>query len=117
VIRAMPQDLPPQNRPWMLSPEQERIVRESWAAGLRRDEVCRLAGVSRDRLMARLRDQLSDLPRRGRGNGGNHRGVDPSPAEIALATAAIRRSWPVERWLGLAPESATCRQKNFGADD
>lgn len=97
--------LPPQNRPWLLAPDEERGIRAAWAAGARRDEICRAFGISRDRLVARLGDQLRDLPRRGRGTGGAHRGHDPSPAEIELATATLRRGWSEDRWLGRSPES------------
>lgn len=82
-----------------LSPEQEQQVRQLWAAGASRDEVARAAGVSTDMLIARLKDQLADLPRRGRG--GNRRGAspDPTPDEILEATAELRKRWTPDRWL------------------
>jgi hypothetical protein len=91
--------VPPQNRPRYLTPDQERIVRESWVAGMSRDEVARAAGITVDMLVIRLKDQLADLPRRGRG--GNRRAPtpDPTPAEIRARAAILRRSWPAERYL------------------
>ena len=66
----------------LLTPDQERTVREQWAAGATRDEVARAAGVSVDVIRARLEDQLADLPRRGRGGGWRKPTSDPSPEEI-----------------------------------
>ena len=89
----------PMNQRRYLSPEQEQQVRQLWAAGASRDEVARAAGVSTDMLIARLKDQLADLPRRGRG--GNRRGPtpDPTPDEILEATAELRKRWTPDRWL------------------
>jgi hypothetical protein len=96
--------LPPQNRPRLLAPAQEQLVRRAWAAGVRRDEVARLAGISIHVLEARFRDQLRDLPRRPRGVGGGHRGGDPTPDEIAERAAEVRSLWSEDRWLGRPPD-------------
>jgi len=96
--------LPPQNRPRYLTAEQEAAVRQAWAAGLSRDEVCRAAGITQHVLIARFADQLRDLPRPGRGAHAVRRaGAGPHPIEIRLATHDYRRSWPEERWLGRLP--------------
>lgn len=90
---------PPAPRRKLLSPEQLELARKLWAEGASRDEVCREIGVTVDRFNARLRDQLADLPRRGRG--GNRRAPTPDPtiAEIRSRCAELRRRWPAERWL------------------
>lgn len=85
-----------------LDAEQERIVREAWSRGVPTQSCAVLAGVSVDRLLARLKDQLADLPRRGRGRGGRAQD-DPAPEEIAIAAAEIRARWTEERWLGTKP--------------
>jgi hypothetical protein len=68
------------------------------AAGSTRDEAARAAGISRSMLEQRLRDQLKDL-RVGRGR--RERGrvyVDPTPEEIRLRAAMVRRTWTPDRW-------------------
>lgn len=95
--------LPPQNQPRLLTPDQERIIREAWAAGIRRDDVCRMAGVSLHVFEARRKDQLANLPPRPRGVGGRYRCPLPSPVEIKLAAHEARQRWSEERWLGLDP--------------
>jgi hypothetical protein len=90
---------PPAQPRKLLTPEQLARARELWLAGGSRDEVARGIGVTIDTLRARMADQLADLPRRGRG--GNRRAPtpDPTPAEIRLACAELRRQWPIERYL------------------
>jgi hypothetical protein len=88
----------------LLSPEQLELARKLWAEGATRDEVCREIGVTVDRFQARLRDQLADLPRRGRGNGWRGPTADPTPAEIRMACAEFRKKWPAERWLPKPPD-------------
>lgn len=90
--------------PLYLTAEQEQIIRREWEAGTTAMECARLAGVPCGRIRERLKDQLRDLPRRGRGTGGQKRGGLPSPEEIAAEAARLRRSWPPERWLGWNPE-------------
>jgi hypothetical protein len=86
-------ELPPQCRPQLLTPDQERIVREALVAGSSRDEAAWLAGISRRRLDARLRDQLRDV-RVGQGRGGGAKGRDPpSPEEIERMCELIRSRW------------------------
>ena len=84
----------------ILTPEQLTLARLRWSEGTPAQEVARELGVSTDVLKARLGDQLSDLPRRGRGYGSHHdRGrPDPTPLELRAITAAIRKRWPDERW-------------------
>jgi hypothetical protein len=90
--------------PELLTPEQERIVREALVGGATRHEAAALIGITRQRLDTRLRDQLKDL-RVGQGRRERNRQpqADPEPWEIALRAAAIRRTWPPERWLNAKP--------------
>ena len=83
-----------------LTPAQEEAVRRALQAGATRDEAARLVGITRSRLDTRLRDQLRDC-RVGQGRRERHRQpqADPTPAEILLRAAAIRRAWPDHRWL------------------
>lgn len=68
------------------------------AAGSTRDEAARAAGISRSMLEQRLRDQLKDL-RVGRGRRERTRAyVDPTPEEIRLRAAMVRRTWTPDRW-------------------
>jgi len=90
--------------PRLLTADQLAIVREAWAAGRRRDEVCQLAGITLHVFEARRRDQLRDLPPRTRGVGGGHRSRPPSPVEIRLATFEVRERWTPERWMGQLPD-------------
>ena len=91
--------MPPIPPKKILGPAQEADARAGLAAGLSRDDVANLIGVSRSILEARLRDQLRDC-RPGRGRGG-HRPptVDPTLDENAALTAQLRRGWPESRWL------------------
>ncbi len=84
-----------------LTPDQERIIREAWAAGVHRDEVCRRAGITIHVFAARRLDQLRDLPPRQRGTGGRRDVPLPSPVEIKLGTFEVRKRWDEDRWLGL----------------
>jgi hypothetical protein len=100
------QQLPPQCRPRLLTPEQEQTVRAALAAGESRDRAAALAGISRRRLDSRLRDQLADV-RVGRGRGGGRRfkaqePLPPSREEIRMRSAFVRENWGPERW-GVRP--------------
>jgi hypothetical protein len=89
--------LPPQNRPRYLTPDQIAAVRQAWAAGLPRDEVCRQAGITLHVLEARRLDQLADLPKRRQGVGGVRRPEDPSEEEIwERITKEIQTRWTDE---------------------
>jgi hypothetical protein len=90
---------PPVPEKKFLTAEQLELSRKLWADGASRDEVCRAIGVTVDRFNARLRDQLADLPRRGRGGSWRGPTPDPTPAEIALACAEFRKNWTADRWL------------------
>jgi DNA-binding CsgD family transcriptional regulator len=85
--------------PALLTPEQERAVRKAWAAGKTQGEIAADLGIGRDRLVARLRDQLADLPRPGRGHRGGRRQPPPTPEEIHERAAVLRHGWSPERWL------------------
>lgn len=92
-------------RPKFLTKEQEAAVRSAWAAGASRDEAARAAGVTVDLLIARLTDQLSDLPRRGRGGNMRPPTEDPSEQEIwGKLTQEIQARWSDEQranaWVG-----------------
>jgi hypothetical protein len=97
--------LPPQNLPRYLTDDQVATIRQAWAAGRRRDEVCQLAGITLHVFEARRKDQLRDLPPRPKGIGGEHRGIPPSEVEIRLMTFEARQRWTPERWLGELPEN------------
>lgn len=102
----------PDGRVWgsrrqLLTPEQEAAVRGAWADGLRRDQVAHAAGITVARLVARMKDQLADLPRRGQGVGGGARGEadDPSEEEIwGRLVLEVQARWSEEereqRWKG-----------------
>jgi hypothetical protein len=99
-------DLPSHMLPRFLTPEQESIIRQAWAAGLPRDEVARLAGITIHILEARKADQLADLPKRTQGVGGGRRGVDPTPDEISDRAAEVRSRWAEHRYRGLLEDDA-----------
>lgn len=92
----------------LLSPEQEQTVRREIAAGATWAEAALAAGVAYRRIQERKRDQLRDL-RTGQGKrGGRGRAVrDPTPEEIAIATAALRRRWTPDRWGVHEPDTLT----------
>ena len=102
----------PDGRVWgsrrqLLTQEQEQAARDAWAAGLRRDHVAAAAGITVARLVARLKDQLADLPRRGQGFGGGARGEDDDPSEEEIwgrLVLEVQSRWSEEerdqRWKG-----------------
>jgi hypothetical protein len=74
----------------LLSPEQERIIRDAHARGLTQDDAAWLAGVSRRLLVTRLADQLADV-HWGQGRGKKRReDADPTAEDIERMKAAIR---------------------------
>ncbi len=82
--------MPARGNRTLLTPDQERIVRDAIARGLTQEEAAWLAGISRRLLQTRLADQLADV-RIGQGRGRKRRGdIDPTEEEIAAMTAAIR---------------------------
>lgn len=87
-----------------LTADQEKTIRAAWLAGATQGEISILADVSIDRLRARLRDQLADLPPRDRRFGSDRRAAPPTPEEIAARAAMLRRDWPESRWLGREPD-------------
>lgn len=88
------------SRKQLLSRRQLSAVRRAWAAGLRRDDVARAAGITVARLVSRMADQLANLPRRGRGKGGGRRPAetDPTVEEIyGRLTVEIQSCWTDEQ--------------------
>lgn len=88
-----------------LSAAQAKQVRAAWKAGETQQEIASRIGVSVDTLRARLRDQLVDLPRRGRGAGSRRSGIDPTEEEIYGTLVFVEQaSWSDEerarRWQG-----------------
>jgi hypothetical protein len=74
----------------LLTPEQERVIRDAHARGLTQDDAAWLAGVSRRLLCTRLADQLADI-RWGQGRGRKRRAdSDPAEDEIEAMKLAIR---------------------------
>lgn len=76
------------------------MIRDAIARGATQSDAAALAGITYARLRSRMIDQLADV-RVGRGTGGGRRpsrGGDPTPAEIALAAAMLRRRWTPDRW-------------------
>jgi hypothetical protein len=70
-----------------LTPEQEAVVRKTYARGGTSAEMAFVAGVCTSLIYARMKDQIKDL-RRGQGRGGRRGGqVDPTPEEIAIRKA------------------------------
>ena len=92
-----------------LTPDQEAAIRQVWAAGGTWMDAAGAAGIGVRLLRARLKDQLADLPRRGRGTGGGRRRkseeVDLCHEEIRLRAAWIRRSWGPDRYGIQEPDS------------
>jgi hypothetical protein len=92
----------------LLTADQERTIREALAAGASHTEAAAAAGLTYRRLKTRLDDQLRDV-RVGRGRGGGRRrpdaGRDPTPVEIAVACALLRRRWTPDRWGLHAPDA------------
>lgn len=63
-----------------------------------RCEAAAEIGITRQLLDTRLRDQLADV-RVGRGRRERRRAMtDPTPEEIRLRAALVRRSWTPDRW-------------------
>lgn len=82
--------MPARGNRTLLTPDQERIIRDAIARGLTQEEAAWLAGISRRLLQTRLADQLADV-RIGQGRGKKRRGeVDPTEEEIEAMKAAIR---------------------------
>jgi hypothetical protein len=76
-----------QCRKKFLTPEQEAVVRKTYARGGTSAEMAFVAGVCTSLIYARMKDQIADL-RRGQGRGGRRGGqVDPTPEEIAIRRA------------------------------
>lgn len=89
----------------MLSRSQEQAARRAWRAGRTQAEIAAELGVGQDLLRARLRDQLADLPRPGRGSRGGRRAVDPTVEEIYGRLTLIEQAkWTDEeresKWQG-----------------
>jgi hypothetical protein len=86
----------------LLTPEQERIIRDAHAGGATQDDAAYLAGVSRRLLVTRLADQLADV-RWGQGRGRKAR-ADPSQEEIERLKALPSGFGPAlaEVWAALA---------------
>lgn len=100
--------------PRLLTPDQERIIRDAITDGATRDEAAALAGITRQWLDTRMRDQLADLRvGRGRREQKQKRGIDPTPAEIAMRAAAVRSTWPPERW-GIKPSHTADDPRGHG---
>lgn len=100
----------------LLTPEQERAARDAFAEGGSRDDMARAAGVTVGLIRERLKDQLADLPKRGRGAPGmaRRRGIAmPHPIEIAVECALIRQKWPPHRF-GLVDELEEHDGNRFG---
>jgi hypothetical protein len=79
--------------PW-LTEQQEQAVRWAYGAGLTRTEAAVHAGITRQLLDTRLRDQLADLrPGRGKRRGKRVRSLDPTPDELLWLIAEARARW------------------------
>jgi hypothetical protein len=89
----------------LLSPEQELTIRDMLARGATHADAAAAVGITYRALKTRLADQLRDLRvGQGRGGGARRRAADPTPAEIAVAAAALRRRWTPDRWGLREPE-------------
>lgn len=85
--------------------QQLRAARRAWAEGMTQAEIASLLGVSVDTVRSRLRDQLADLPKRGRGAGATRTGEDPTEDEIYGRLVLLEQAaWSDEdrdrRWQG-----------------
>lgn len=92
-------------RKTLLTAEQKRLIRSAWKRGATQAELARQLGLGLDLLRARIREQLPDLPRRGRGRGGGRRTTDPTEEEIyGRLTLLEQARWGEEdrelRWQG-----------------
>jgi hypothetical protein len=92
-----------------LTDEQCERARLLWAGGQAAHEVAAAIGVTFDTFRARMADQLADLPPRSRAMTSGRRGEDPSPDQIRVRTAMLRRSWPDERFF-----SVECTAERLG---
>jgi hypothetical protein len=89
----------------LLTAEQERTVRDMLAGGATHAAAAAAAGISYRRLKTRLDDQLRDLRvGQGRGGGACRQDRDPTPEEIAVAAAGVRKRWTPDRWGIREPE-------------
>ena len=79
-----------------LTADQVEAIRRLWAEGVGQSEICGRLGISVDRLRARLRDQLADLPARPRSANSGRRGRDPTEDEIEAACLEMRSRWTEE---------------------
>jgi len=85
----------------LLTPEQAEQARRALMEGATTREAAEALGIPYRRLRERLADQLNLRVGRGR----RRRGITNTPFprltedELWLATAEIRRSWTLERWL------------------
>jgi hypothetical protein len=84
-----------------LTSEQIALVRRLWAEGESQQQIAAAIGIGFDTLKQRLRDQLTDLPKRSRTANSDRRGQELTPEEITLRCAEVRSRWPEERWLPL----------------
>ena len=105
---ARPRKPPPAAE--LLTPQQERLVRQALTEGATRTEAAALIGISRRRLDTRLGDQLADV-RVGQGRRERNRRTrwsdsdDPDPETIAARAAEIRSAW--------SEDEANLRRLNF----
>ena len=100
-----------------LTPEEEGVIRQAWADGATQGEMSWMSGVSIDRIRARMKDQLADLPKRDRRHGYDRRPEPPSPAEIAAEAAMLRAAWPASRWLSSNPDDESVSARHLEARD
>ena len=90
----------------LLDDDEVATIADLWSRGYPVHAIARSTGITQCRLLARLDDQLLEVcPRRGRGFRGDAwkadadaEELDPSPAEIRLAAAVVRRGWGDDRW-------------------
>ena len=97
-----------------LTPEQEQRLRAALLAGMTRDQAAAAVGLTRQFVDTRLRDQLRDV-RVGRGRREKRREptVDPTPEQIRIRAAMLRRSWSEDRW-GIRPPDARDEAGRYG---
>jgi len=76
-----------------LTPREERTLREALVSGATRVEAAAAAGITRQLLDTRLRDQLADV-RVGQGRREQRRVyVDPTPEEIEKRKLEVQALW------------------------
>ena len=98
----------------MLTEEQVRTATQLWGDGVPLDAICRAVGVTRDTFQGRRSDQLSGLPRRGRGGGKKPRSAPPTPEEIDERCREIREGWSEEERLERIVGPAKLQVFDFG---